>query len=244
MLKGSVMTRLNKRFRLLICLLCLFLLNGMLSGCSNLQLKERISTTISRKYIVENYYIDPELRPGEVRRILLLLPKDHADYNGPMEFVPNVYNHLETQLRRSKNFDIVRFHDALTPDQKKIFDSIDIEKKGSYDADMLYDLSRKINVQGMLFTTVTRYEPHEPFVFGVKLNLIHLRKGSIVWAVDEVFDGSRADVKNLVKSYYYNDQDATRNPSLQWNVILQSMDEFIKFSFYEVVKTYSMPEQP
>lgn len=224
--------------------ICFFFFLSCLCSCSNLQIKDRVATTISKKYSVENYYMAPDLRPGEVRRIFLLPPRDHTDYNGPMEFLPNVYNHLETQLRITGNFDIVRLYDALTPDQKFIFDSIDIDRQGSYDADKLYELGRDLNIQGILFTTITRYKPHEPFLFGIKINLIHLRKGSIVWAVDEVFDGSLDEVKNLVKSQYYNKHDVSRNPSLKWNYILQSMDEFIRFSCAEIVKTYSVSPLP
>ncbi|MCK5708654.1 MAG: hypothetical protein KAI43_13485 [Candidatus Aureabacteria bacterium] len=232
------MKSLNKSFAsclLLIICLCI-------SGCGDFHIRDRVAGALSKKYVVDNYYVDDVLVEGVVRRVLFVPCKDISGYQSE-DFLSEIDSVFLKQLRRSKKFDIVPYEQVLNEEQKKFIDSMDIERKGSYDADTLYEIGRKVNVQGILFGSISEYNPKKPILLGVKINLIHIRRGTIVWAVDEIFDAARDDIKNLARAYYYENYDTSLNPSLKWEFILNSMKDFSNFYFYEMIKTFS-PKAP
>jgi hypothetical protein len=214
------------------------------AGCRSLDLGDRVAAGVSHKYAVDNTYMDPALKPGEIRRVLLVPVKNASHYSEHTDITLPVNALLELQVRKEKQFEFVRYGDVLSTDQKKVIDAMDIEAKGSYDADALFNLAREINVEAVLFSTVTHYRPLKPLVFGIKFNLVDIRRGRIVWAADEVFDSSQDDVKNLARAWYYDNCDTAGNPGLKWQVVLNSMKDYIRFCISEVVGTYHFSQYP
>ncbi|MBN1521962.1 MAG: hypothetical protein JW928_05450 [Candidatus Aureabacteria bacterium] len=229
-----------RRYHLLFLLIFLSLISA---GCRELQLKDRVTAAVSKKYEVDNFYVDPDLGEGRVRRVLFVPPRNLSDHTGTEDFLQDASSIMLMQIRKAKIFDIVPYETVLSPDERAVIDALDIEGKGSYDADSLLKIAQNVNVQGILLCSITQYNPNQPLVFGMKLSLIQIRSGRIVWAVDEVFDAARDDVKNLARFHYYNSYDTSNNPSLRWELLLSSMNEFMKFTIAEIVKTYSLTSE-
>jgi len=244
MLKRKLKIIFFKNLKCLAGFFLIFLFSVIFYGCGDFHIKDRAISTISKKYVIENYYVDPDLMEGEIRRVLLVPPKNLTNYEESRDLLEESRMILEGELRLAKKFDIVRYQDVLTKEQMQIVDNLNIDKQGSYDADAMFDIGRSANVQGILFTSITRYKPVKPMVLGVKMNLLQIRKGAIVWAVDEVFDASREDIKNLARYHYYQKYDTSQNPSLKWDYLLSSMNEFAKFTVAEMLKTYVLYTPP
>lgn len=222
------------------CLLILFCFSCY--SCGDFHIRDRISGALSKKYEIDNYYVDDSLKEGMIKRVIFVPSKNLSGYEAD-GFQESIDEAFLRQLRRSKKFDVIPYGQVLNEEQKAFIDSMDIDRSGSYDADKLFDIGRDVNAQGILFTAVSQYDPKKPLAFGCRINLIHIRRGIIVWAVDEVFDAKRDDIKNLARAYYYDVYNTAQNPSLRWEVLVTSMNEFVEFYFYEVIKTFS-PDSP
>ena len=209
----------------------------LLPSCNSLHIKERVETSISPKYKIKNYYTAGVEERNDIRRVLMLLPLDMA---GGIDDLEKIYCLFEDELRKTKIFDIVNGQVVLNDGDKKELKKIlkSILTTGIFDSDKLFQIARKYNVQAVLFWGITSFGKYQPYKFGVKLYLVNIRTGKIIWAVDEIFDSSRNDVKNLAKFYYYENYNTSLNPSLKWEVILESLNEYLKFVFGEVSLTY------
>ncbi len=211
-------------------------------GCGGYKVKERFASTIAPKYSVDNYYVSSLQDRESIRRVLIADPVNlsETDYS---ELEKIFFNSLKDELKKIKAFDIVPAKDVLKVKEKLEFKKLNsILTTGNFDSDKLFEIARKYNVQGALFSAITSFKKYPPYVLGVKIFLVNIRTGKVVWAVDEVFDASRYDVKNLAKFYYYDVCDTSKNPSLEWKIVLQSIREYIKFVLNRVVKTYKNPE--
>ena len=227
-----------------LCSLAYILSFSFLAGCSDLRLQDRMAVAITPRYVADNYYVDPALREGEIRRIIYVPVKNLSDYPLPKNQLAEVNAALQLQLRKSKKFDIIPYQEVLDKEHMAVIDSMDINHQGEYDADILFDLGKEANVQGILFSAITQYNPRKPLVFGCKINLIQIRRGKAVWAVDEILDSADDDVKNLARAYYYQYFDTSQNPSLRWEFILNSMPEYMKFFFAQVIDTFQIIPPP
>jgi len=162
MLKRKLKIIFFKNLKCLAGFFLIFLFSVIFYGCGDFHIKDRAISTISKKYVIENYYVDPDLMEGEIRRVLLVPPKNLTNYEESRDLLEESRMILEGELRLAKKFDIVRYQDVLTKEQMQIVDNLNIDKQGSYDADAMFDIGRAANVQGILFTSITQYKPVKP----------------------------------------------------------------------------------
>jgi hypothetical protein len=227
------------RNRNIMILFGAFIMAAGLMSCQQLHLQDRITSSISKKYAVENFYLDASVPKGSVRRVILVPPEDYSG-SAKGDLSRDIYKSFYDHLQKSKKFDVVRSDDVLSREQKETIGKMHIEKDGSYDSDALYGICSSVNAQAVIFTTITQVSAVKPFVLGVKMNMVYTETGKIIWAVDEVFDASRDDTKNLARYYYYEKKDTSHNPSLGWEIILTSFSEYTGFYFTSIIETYSL----
>lgn len=66
---------------------------------------------------------------------------------------------------------------------------------------LLERLSEKYDADAVMILGLTDYSPYTPIKIGVKGELIELNSGKIIWAMDELFDGSREDVLYGIRNF-------------------------------------------
>jgi hypothetical protein len=63
------------------------------------------------------------------------------------------------------------------------------------------DLRREYDCDGVLFVELTVYRAYAPLAVGWRFKLVDTRTRQIIWAADEVFDASQADVRRAATKF-------------------------------------------
>jgi len=73
----------------------------------------------------------------------------------------------------------------------------------------------------------------------LRLSLIDLRNGKLLWAVDHTWDTADKETQERIKRYFKNEVRAGYQP-LREDLVSISPIEFNKFVAYEIVQTLDM----
>jgi hypothetical protein len=95
-----------------------------------------------------------------------------------------------------------------------------------------------LTCNGLLLGTVTRYQPYPHMAIGLRLKLIDLSDGQLLWALEQVWDASDKSIQKRIKTYL-QDQRRTGQSPLREELVVVSPLSFAKFVAYEVAGTFA-----
>ncbi len=97
-----------------------------------------------------------------------------------------------------------------------------------------------LNCNGLLLGRVTRYEPYPHMVMGLRLKLIDLSDGQLLWGLEQVWDSSDKSLQKRIKTYLQEQRRAGQS-TLREELVIVSPLSFGKFVAYEIAKTLERP---
>lgn len=103
-------------------------------------------------------------------------------------------------------------------------------------ADFLKELAADFGADAVLFVDITRYDPYPPIAIGIRAKLARLSDRSLVWSIDETYDGSKADVANAARKYWL-DLTPPNTPTDMSVTALQSPTKFATYAFTSAFST-------
>jgi hypothetical protein len=91
---------------------------------------------------------------------------------------------------------------------------------------------------GLLVGTVTEYRPYPRLAVGLRLKLLDLTDGQLLWGVEQVWDSTDRSVQKRIRTYVHKEvrSGSSASPLPQELVGVSSL-EFVKFAAYEVAQT-------
>ncbi|MCU0918141.1 MAG: hypothetical protein MUC88_26795, partial [Planctomycetes bacterium] len=92
------------------------------------------------------------------------------------------------------------------------------------------------NCNGLLLGTVTKYEPYPHMVLGLRLKLLDLTDGQLLWGMEQVWDSSDRTIRKRIQTYLRTRQRSGQS-ALQEELVIASPTNFCKFVAYEVAST-------
>jgi hypothetical protein len=161
---------------------------ALLAGCQTAPLNISL---LQRSYQPNNVYAFPPQLSPHLERVAVLpiaaeTPHDNLP-EGCTALAPVLWN----ELLQTKRFEVV----AVDPLRLRRESGSPAWTGGeTLPADLLTTLRRDYGCDAVLFTELTAYRAYAPLEVGWRFKLVDARSGSILWAADEVFDGSRQDV--------------------------------------------------
>lgn len=93
-----------------------------------------------------------------------------------------------------------------------------------------------LNCNGLLLGTITEYRPYPHMVIGLRLKLLDLADGQLLWGLEQVWDSSDRSIQKRIKAYLKEDRKAGNSP-LREELVVMSPLNFCKFVAYEVATT-------
>lgn len=97
-------------------------------------------------------------------------------------------------------------------------------------------IREKFKSNGLLVGTITEYRPYPRLAIGLRLKLIDLADGQLLWGVEQVWDSTDRNVQKRMQAYYRKDRRSDANP-LPEELVAVSPLEFIRFAAYEIAQT-------
>jgi len=119
--------------------------------------------------------------------------------------------------------------------QSSNFQSLQLNKD-DYSLKKLLAIKDKLNCNAVLFGSVTEYTPYPHMTVGLKLKLLDLNDGQLIWACEQIWDAADKSTEKRIEKYFCENIRSDLTP-LHEELMAVSPIEFIKFVTYEVAQT-------
>ena len=195
------------------------LLAVFISGCRTPQDAAR-----ARDY----YYLNPNKTLVDIGRVVIVELDNDSSY---AQISTDVTQALFQALQKKQVFglSIVFQHDPS-------WRSLQLEKVSAYDFHQILTIRKTLKCDGLLRGTITEFRPYPHMAIGLRLRLLDLRDGQLVWALEQVWDSADKTTEKRIKSYFRTQKTSGLAP-LHEQLATVSPLEFIKFVGYEVAGT-------
>jgi len=99
------------------------------------------------------------------------------------------------------------------------------------------DLLRKsLKTDAIIIGAVTQYYPYPRLTLGLRLKMIDLRDGSLIWAIEQLWDTTDKSTEKRIECYFKSQVRSGYEP-LNYRVALVSPRMFLKFVAHETAST-------
>ena len=197
----------------------LLLLPVILSGCSI----QRASNQD-----MDYYYLDTNKDLSTIGRVVIV--ELHNTSNYP-QVETNITKLLFQALQKKQLFGL-----TVVYQDEPAWHSLQLNLNSSYTLGQYSDIRKTLKCDAVLLGTITEYQPYPHMIIGLRLKLIDLRDGQLLWALEQIWDSSDKKTENRIKSYLKT-QTRAGSKSLNEQLMLFSSRKFTKFLVYEVAET-------
>lgn len=206
--------QMNKQKKLL-----LFLTAIVLSGCQFY----RTATPVG-----EHYYLNPDKNLSAVGKVVLVELSNNSSYP---QVSADVTKAIFQSLQKKQVFSL---DVALQNDPS--WKSLQMDLDSAYTLEQLVAMRQTLKCDAILTGSVTEYRPYPHMSLGLRLKLTDLADGQLLWAIEQIWDGTDKNIEERVKNYYRT-HILPGSESLAEQLGTVSSIKFIKFVVYEVAET-------
>lgn len=201
-----------------------FLTLGPICGCES----------ANDKGMAGAYFLDPSKDLGALGRVALVELDNMSAYpqiSG--EITQALY--LETQKQQLFGLTVVPQNDPAWRSLQENLDTLQAMRQ-------LVVLRETLRSNGLLLGTITQYQPYPHMVIGLRLKLLDLTDGQLIWATEQVWDSTDKNIRKRIKRYYNGQLRSSTAPMNEELVVVSSLN-FCKFVAYEVAATLQPPKE-
>ncbi len=139
---------------------------------------------------------------------------------------------LLAELSSQGRFQVLQMEPA-TGEGKDIYPT---ERRGKIDPDLVVGLGRRYQADALLLTRVTQWFPFKPPRLGLRIQLVSVHSGKVIWAVDQTWDaGTERTRLDLID--YARRTLAPQENLHGWEFLLLSPRRFGRFALRRSVST-------
>ncbi len=209
------MKKLNS-VKIIICMFCYSLI---ITGCND-SFKDADSTIY--------YYQNPDKSLSNIGRIAIVELQNDSSYQ---QIGNDITEALFQEIQKKQVFGltVVRQRDPL-------WKSLQLEPDTSYSLEQMDAVRKTLKCDGVLVGTITEYKPYPHMTVGLRLKLIDLTEGELLWAVEQVWSSSDKITEKKIKKYL-KEMKSSYSKNSNERITAISPLEFIRFISFEVAQT-------
>lgn len=210
-------------YRATLCLVPMMLL-ALASGC----VRQLNSNPMS-----DAYYLNPYKNLNALGRVALVELDNNSGYPN---ISTDVTKALFVALQKKQIFGltIVGQDDPAWRGLQENLDSLQALKK-------LLAVRETFKCDGLLVGTITEYQPYPRMALGLRLKLLDLTDGQLLWGLEQVWDTADHSIEERIDQYF-KDELRSGFASLREELVVISSLKFSKFVAYEVAETFDPGE--
>lgn len=203
----------------------LLFLTVLLSGCGLYE---------ARRPLTSHYYLDPDKDLGAVGRTALVeLSNDSAFPRISSQATEALFQAM--QKKQLFGLAIVRRHDP-------VWRSFQLDLNKAYTIEQLSAMRKTLNCDAVLVGAVTEFKPYPHMAIGLRLKLVDLADGELLWALEQIWDTTDKTTEDRIMDYY-SDHDLMGFATLRERLGTVSSLKFVKFVAYETAETLKPERQ-
>jgi hypothetical protein len=216
--RAAVLDRTDKSPRVTLCLLAALLL-GLICGCESYP---------DNSAMAGSYYLDSQKDLHTLGRVALVELDNVSAYP---EISSDVTKALFLELQKKQIFGLV-----VVPQNDPAWRGLQENLDSLQAMRALGAMRETLRCNGLLVGTVTEYRPYPRLVLGLRLKLLDLTNGQLLWGIEQVWDSTDRTIHKRVQAYFKSESHAGLVPLREELVIISSL-EFAKFAASEVAGT-------
>jgi hypothetical protein len=198
----------------------LFVLGVVLSGCGSNKMAGPEA---------DCYYLNPDKHLSGVGRVAIIELENHSSYP---EVAADATEAIFQALQKKQVFSvkILRHDDPVWRGQEPDLNS-------TYRLEELSEIRKATKCNAILVGTITEFEPHPHMTIGLRLKLLDLKDGQLLWAFEQIWDTADKTTEDRIRRYFRSQTHSDRSPS-KTHLLAASPIRFIKFVAFEVGQTF------
>jgi len=184
--------------------------------------------------MTNSYYLNPYKDLNTLGRVALVEFDNNSSY-------PNISTDMTSALfvalqkKQIFGLTIVRQDAPEWRGLQENIDSLQALKK-------LLAMRETLKCNGLLVATITEYQPYPRLAIGLRLKLLDLTDGQLLWGLEQVWDTADKSIEKRIKQYF-KDELRSSVASLREELVVISSLRFTKFIAYEVAQTLNRDEE-
>jgi len=197
----------------------LFILAVFTSGCNTPQ-----DSTPEQNY----YYLNPQKKLSSIGRVVIVELEDESSYT---QISTDVTETLFQALQKKQVFGL-----TIVRKNAPSWRSLRLEGDSTLSLNQILTIQETLKCDGLLLGTITEFRPYPHMTIGLRLKLLDLTDGQLIWALEQVWDSTDKAIEKRIK-HYFKLKRRSGLALLHEQLAIVSPLEFIKFVSYEVAET-------
>ena len=191
--------------------------------------------------VADYYYLNPDKDLSATGRVAMVELDNHSSFP---KISADVTETLFQALQKKQVFSltVVRQNDPAwrslqldsgsgpKPQNKALAAS------STYTLKQLFAIRKSLNCNAILLGTITKYQPYPHMAIGLRLKLVDLKDGQLLWALEQIWDSADKTTEYRIKNYLQSQMRSDIGPFHEQLMAVSSL-KFIKFVAYEVAET-------
>src|SRR4030042_5476324 len=177
------------------------------------------------------YYQNPDKNLSSVGRTALVELNNYSAYP---QVSSDVTQALFQALQKKQRFGL-SVVDRSEPAWRSLQTELDtsaqiqsVQVPPTYTLDELIAIRKTLKCDAVLIGTITQFRPHPHMAVGLRLKIVDLRDGQLLWALEQIWDASDKTTEQRIKNYFQYQIRSGYAP-LREQLAVVSPLEFMKF---------------
>ena len=174
------------------------------------------------------YYVNPDKKISSLSRVAIIELQNESVY---LEVAAQMSEALYNELQKRQ---IAGLSVVYSSDER--WKKLEISTARSYEPRQLTTARKILRCDAIIVGSVVEYKPYPHLSIAVRLKMIDLTDGQVLWGYEQVWDTSDKYCQSQVRKYYRT-QKNEQIGQLRQKLITASSIEFLKFVSFEVSQT-------
>lgn len=178
--------------------------------------------------MVNSFYLNPYKNLGNLGRVALV---ELQDDSGHPRMSSELTEALFVAIQKKQLFGLAIVRQD-NPEWRSIQENLDSLQA----LRQLLVIRDTLKCNAILVGTITEYTPYPHMSVGLRLKLLDLTDGQLVWGLEQIWDSSDRSIQKRIRRYFKEDLRSGSAP-LHEELVVVSPLKFGKFVAYEVAET-------
>lgn len=191
-----------------------------LAGCTHMA---------DSKSTPSSYYLNPAKDLKKIGRTAMVELTDNSTTH---HVSPDVTEALFQEFQKKQLWGLAKIRQ-----EDPVWQSLQLDMDSSYQLEDLSQIRKTLRCDAVLVGTITGFEPYPHMALSLRLRLIDLADGQLLWALEQVWDTSDKTIRDRIEAYYSPKHLLFKDENLSGQLGSVSSIKFFKFVAHEIADT-------
>ncbi len=206
----------------------------VLTGCKTIPMGDTVRGPV---YVPANVHRSVETLPVTVRRVALL-PATARIGEVEASGAEAISGLLLAELQRQHRLEVFHVNRA---DLARWSGRRDWAISDRLPANFLESVRKHTGAESVLFPEITTYRAYPPLAIGLRMTLLEVQSGRVLWSVDDLLDAGNPTVSNGARQFYLDEMKGGSETPFDSQSVLDSPRRFSRYVIATLLGT--MPDR-